>query len=149
MAFREFLKRHKLFIIYNLFGFSATLLETLLYWFLYHQAGVSNIGSTLMSWIITVVYAFFTNKIFVYKSRFWRPTSVILEFFSFFGFRAVTGIYNVFHMWITVDVLALWPVPMKVISALLVGLMNYALGKGVVFKRGMEKTAETDSKCCD
>lgn len=45
-------------------------------------------------------------------------------------------------MFITVDVLALFPVLMKLIAALLVGLMNYLAGKFLIFKRDNEnKTA--------
>lgn len=138
MTIKEFCRKYKLFIVYNLFGFTATILESFLYWLFYRRMGIGNVPSTIISWVFTVIYAFFTNKIFVYKSKNWRFSGVIAEFCSFFGFRAVTGVYNILHMWISVDLLHLWPVTMKVISALIVGLMNYFAGKSVVFKKGMK-----------
>lgn len=138
MSVKGFWKKYKLFIVYNLFGFTATVLETVLYWLFYRKAAIGNVPATLASWIITVIYAFFTNKLFVYRSIDWMPSHVVGEFSSFFGFRAATGLYNILHMWVTVDICHLWPVTMKVISALIVGLMNYFAGKSVVFKRGME-----------
>lgn len=143
MTKKAFWERYRLFIEYNIFGFTATLMETFLYWLFYRVIELSNVQATLIAWIITVIYAFFTNKIFVYKSNFWRFTSVAIEFASFFGFRVITGVYNVFHMWLTVDILSWWPVPMKAIAALIVGLMNYLLGKWVVFKKGMNEDSTT------
>ena len=52
----------------------------------------------------------------------------------FFGFRAVTGIFNILYMYVTVDILNWWPVTMKAIAALIVGLSNYMIGKKLIFK---------------
>ena len=134
MSENSFWKRHKTFIFYNIFGFTATLLETFLYWLFFKKAGIENVMATLFAWLITVVYAFFTNKILVYKSRDWNILIIIKEFLYFFGFRAVTGIFNIVYMYVTVDLLNWWPVTMKAIAALLVGLSNYMFGKNLIFK---------------
>ena len=110
------------------------LLETFLYWFFYERLGIENVMATLFAWMITVTYAFFTNKIMVYKSKDWRPVIVAKEFLYFFGFRAVTGIFNIVYMYVTVDLLHWWPVTNKAIAALIVGLSNYMFGKKLIFK---------------
>ena len=134
MSAKDFWNKHKTFVFYNIFGFTATLLETFLYWLFYVKLGVENVMATLFAWMITVVYAFFTNKILVYKSRDWNPVIIVKEFLYFFGFRAVTGIFNIVYMYVTVDLLDWWPVTMKAIAALIVGLSNYMIGKKLIFK---------------
>lgn len=134
MSVKEFWKRHKTFIFYNIFGFTATLLETFLYWLFFKKLGIENVMATLFAWLITVVYAFFTNKILVYKSKDWNLVIIVKEFLYFFGFRAITGIFNILFMYITVDLLHWWPVTMKAIAALIVGLSNYMIGKKLIFK---------------
>ena len=134
MSAKDFWNKHKTFVFYNIFGFTATLLETFLYWLFYVKLGVENVMATLFAWMITVVYAFFTNKILVYKSRDWNPVIIVKEFLYFFGFRAVTGIFNILYMYVTVDILDWWPVTMKAIAALIVGLSNYMIGKKLIFK---------------
>ena len=130
----NFWRRYRTFIFYNIFGFTATLLETFLYWLFFKKLGIENVMATLFAWLITVVYAFFTNKILVYKSRDWNILIIIKEFLYFFGFRAVTGIFNILFMYVTVDLLDWWPVTMKAIAALIVGLSNYMIGKKLIFK---------------
>ena len=127
--------KYRTFIVYMVFGLMATLLETFLYWLFYEVIGLRNMVSTVIAIIITITFAFFTNKIFVYRSRAWGFSTVIRELLSFYWFRALTGLFNMGFMYVTVDRLAWWPVGMKAIAAVLVGIMNYLLGKLVIFRR--------------
>ncbi|MBR2282582.1 MAG: GtrA family protein [Spirochaetales bacterium] len=128
-------EKYRTFIVYMVFGLMATLLETFMYWLFYEVIGLSNMVSTVIAIFITITFAFFTNKIFVYRSRAWGFSTVIRELLSFYWFRALTGLFNMGFMYVTVDVLAWWPVGMKAIAAVLVGIMNYLLGKLVIFRR--------------
>ena len=87
MSKHKFWKKHGTFILYNIYGFSATLLETFLYWLFYVKLGVNNVFSTILATFITITYAFFTNKIMVYQSKDWRLMTVVKEAGSFYGFR--------------------------------------------------------------
>ncbi len=135
MTARDLWNRYRTFIVYMVFGFMATLLETSVYWLLYELLGLGNMVSTVIAIVITITFAFFTNKIFVYRSRQWRFTLVLRELLAFYWFRTLTGLFNLLFMYVTVDILAWWPVGMKAISAVLVGIMNYLLGLLVVFRR--------------
>ena len=135
MSKNGFWKKYGTFILYNLYGFSATLLETFLYWLFYRKAGINNVISTVLATFITITYAFFTNKIFVYKSKDWRISTIFKEMSGFYAFRIITAFFNIGYMYVAVDLLK-WPaVPNKMFAALVVGLMNYLLGKKVVFKK--------------
>ena len=122
------------FLVYMVFGLMATLLETFMYWLFYEVIGLSNMVSTVIAIFITITFAFFTNKIFVYRSKVWEFRPVLKEILSFYWFRILTGLFNMLFMYVTVDILAWWPVGMKAIAAIIVGIMNYLLGKLVIFR---------------
>ncbi len=136
-------ERYRTFIIYMVFGFLATVLETFLYWLFYEILGISNMVSTVIAIFITITFAFFTNKIFVYQSKEWRLRLVVKELLSFYWFRALTGLFNMGFMYVTVDLLAWWPVGMKAIAAVLVGIMNYLLGLLVIFRKKEKKDLDS------
>ena len=50
----------------------------------------------LIAWVVAVLFAFFTNKIWVFESRSWAPKVFWRELISFIGARALTGLLEVF-----------------------------------------------------
>lgn len=129
----------KTFLVYCFYGLLATAMETGLYSLFYMAVNLSNISSTVISWLLTVVFAFFTNKIFVYRNRDWELRSVFKQILSFFSLRLTTGILNAVFMVVTVDMLGFEGVVMKILSALFVGAGNYFLGRFIIFKRSQQK----------
>ncbi len=128
-----FLKARATFIRYCIVGAAATLLETGLYMLLYEKLGIYNVVSTFVAWFLTVLFAFLTNKYFVYRSN--SGEKVIKELLSFFSCRIGTGIFNLVWMYVTVDLLDWTPLVMKLLSALMVGIINYLVGKVMIFKK--------------
>lgn len=100
----------------------------------YQKFMISNVISTIIAWTITLVFAFFTNKFFVYKSTERRVKYIFVEFINFFLCRLLSGVLDVIFMFISVDLLNLLPLLMKFIAALGVGLINYFGGKLFIFK---------------
>ncbi|MDY4066144.1 GtrA family protein [Bullifex sp.] len=128
------LKKYRDFFVYIVFGFQATILNALLYMIFYQKFMISNVISTIIAWTITLVFAFFTNKFFVYKSTERRVKYIFVEFINFFLCRLLSGVLDVIFMFISVDLLNLLPLLMKFIAALGVGLINYFGGKLFIFK---------------
>lgn len=127
-----FIKSKATFVRYCIVGALATALETGLYMLFYEVLGIPNVVSTFVAWFLTVVFAFFTNKYFVYKKK--GSNSVFKELLGFFSCRAGTGVFNLVWMFVTVDLLSWWPLGMKLLSALIVGIINYLVGKLMIFK---------------
>ena len=127
-------KQYRDFFIYMIFGAMATALNAGLYALFFQIIQISNVSSTIIAWVITLIFAFFTNKFFVYRSNEKRVKYVIKEFYQFFLCRVLSGIFDVIFMFITVDILSLYPILMKLIAALFVGLINYFGGKLIIFK---------------
>lgn len=129
------IREYKDFCIYCVFGAMATGVNMLGYHLLYGVAGVGNVPSTFLAWLLAVTFAFFTNKFFVFVSFDRSPKTMMRELAGFFSCRISTGVMDVVFMYVTVDLLVMPPVLFKFISNLMVGVINYLVGKLVIFKK--------------
>lgn len=135
MGVREFIRKRRTFLTYCFYGLLATGIETGLYSLFYYTLELSNIVSTLTAWILTVIFAFFTNKVFVYRNRIWNARALLRQAAVFFSCRISTGVINAVWMFVFVDVLHFSGVVMKLLAALVVGIVNYAAGLFAVFRK--------------
>lgn len=126
--------RYKEQILYLFFGAATTVINTICYAMLYQHLG--NLISTVIAWVLAVVFAFITNKAFVFKSRSMQAREIIKEAVSFFGCRILTGVLDVAIMVVAVNILLWNNVLWKLISNILVILLNYFISKLVIFKAG-------------
>lgn len=134
-ALIAFLKRHKDFLVYMVFGACATAINMGSYALFYNYLGVPNVPSTAIAWFLAVSFAFVTNKLIVFASKSFAIKRVLFELASFFSCRIATGLLDIFIMWLTVDVLNLNPLLWKFISNLIVGIVNFTVGKLVIFRK--------------
>lgn len=132
---KTFLLHWRSFFAYCLVGALATALETFLYWLFYEVVLLPNLLSTFIAWFLTIIFCFFTNKCFVYRSKTWEGKIVLKELVGFYSCRISTGLLNMVFMYVTVDVLALQPVLMKLAAAVMVGIINYLVGQLLVFRK--------------
>ena len=96
---------------------------------------------TVTAWLVNVIVAFVTNKIWVFKSREKSPRVVAREFVAFFGSHFLTGILD----WAGTPFLVMFGLNQsligiegglaKLIVSLLIMVFNYLIGKLLVFKK--------------
>ncbi len=142
MSISRWLETKKRFLTYCFYGFLATLFETGLYSFFYIKLSLPNIAATVMSWILTVIFAFFTNKLFVYRSREWKVKLLFKEIVGFFSCRFSTGVFNCCWMILFVDWIGFNGVIMKILAAFIVGILNYTIALLLIFKEGKNQQME-------
>jgi putative flippase GtrA len=91
----------------------------------------------LTAWIIAVLFAYVTNRIFVFKSH---SKNIIKEFISFVSGRVVTQIIQMLIMFIFVTLLALnsdgWVLLFSIICQIMQIVLNYVISKLFIFKKG-------------
>ena len=131
----ELINRNKKIILYIIFGVLTTAVNYVVYLTLYKTGLCSNLASTIISWFAATVFAFVTNKLFVFNSRSYSLKALIYEIGSFYFFRIGTGVLDVAIMWLTVDIMSLSPELFKLISNILVIILNYLASKLVIFKK--------------
>ena len=129
-------------ILYVFFGALATLVNTASYYLCYNIIGISNVPSVIIAWLLAVVFAFFTNKLWVFKSKSFAPDVLKHEIPTFFGARLLTGLLDLGIMYLAVDVLHGNGTVWKLISNILVIILNYVASKLIIFKKKDESPKE-------
>lgn len=131
---KELLMKYKAMILYGIFGVLTTIINIVAYTVCYNQMGISNVASNIIAWILAVLVAFVTNKIWVFESKSMEAKVLCHELISFFGCRIATGALDLAIMYVTVDRLSFNSTLMKCISNVIVIVSNYVASKLLIFK---------------
>lgn len=129
------LKKYQQPILYLFFGICTTIVNIITYYLSAHILSLSVILSTCLAWLVSVIFAYITNKWWVFESKSLRLKAVIQEFLSFTGCRLFTGACDLLIMLIFVDSLGMDDLFVKIASNVLVVVLNYIFSKMITFKR--------------
>ena len=132
---RSMIIKYKDVLLYLVFGGLTTLVSFLAYGLFYNLCNYSAAVSNVLSWIIAVVFAYLTNKPFVFKSNDWSAQTIIPELWKFVGCRIGSGLFETAFLAITVDFLLWNALGMKIVASVVVVVLNYIASKLFVFKR--------------
>lgn len=132
---RAFVDKYYDIVIYLFFGGLTTLVNFCVYFPLFNWVKLSATVSNIIAWVVAVVFAFLTNKPFVFRSHDWSQKTVIPELTKFIGCRIGSGLLETAVMWLFVDVMIFDGNWMKVIVSIFVVVLNYISSKVFVFKR--------------
>lgn len=135
----ELFYKYKAPILYIVFGGITTVINIGAYWLCFDVLGISNDMSNIIAWVAAVLVAYITNKIWVFESKSAKLKTLAFEVFSFFSCRALTGVLDLAIMHVAVDMLHYPGVLFKVISNIIVIILNYVASKLFIFKKGSEK----------
>lgn len=130
------LKREKIkmLLLYMLFGVGTTAVNLLLFWLLYYSLQTGTIISNTVAWLGSVLFAFVTNKWYVFESKDWNLKLTAKELLSFSGCRGITGLMDLAAVYITVDLLHHEAMLMKILVSVLVIILNYVASK-IIFRK--------------
>lgn len=131
----KLMKKYKSFIAYAVFGVFTTIVNILTYNYCYYHAGINNTISNIIAWILAVTFAFLTNKAWVFESTSWKWSVLRREIPAFITCRLATGVMDLLIMYLCVDVMGWHAMLMKILSNILVILLNYVFSKLVIFKK--------------
>jgi putative flippase GtrA len=101
----------------------------------YNQFGFSAAASNLIAWVVAVMFAFLTNKPFVFQSNDWSAKTVFPELWKFLTCRICSGLMETVIILITVDILSWNGNWMKLATNVLVIIVNYIGSKLIVFRK--------------
>ncbi len=122
-------------ILYLLFGGGTTLINLAVYWLCYDRAGWGNLPSVAAAWALSVAFAFATNRTMVFHSQARNPAAICREALSFFGCRLATGVLDAAVMAFAVDMMNWNGMLWKMLSNIVVIVLNYAASKLLIFRR--------------
>ena len=120
-------------LTYLVFGVLTTVVNYVVYIPCYNLLGLGGAVSNVIAWTAAVVFAFLTNKPFVFKSHDWSAKVVLPELTKFLGCRIGSGLLETVVIFVTVDCLAWNGNWMKLFTNVMVVILNYFGSKLLVF----------------
>ncbi len=136
----KLLKKYQSVILYLVFGVLTTLVNIAAYCLFSDALMFSTIESTCIAWFMAVLFAYITNRKWVFESKAVTAENVLKEVVSFFACRLATGVLDLAMMYVCVDRIGWNGILMKTISNILVTALNYIASKWLIFRkyRGLE-----------
>ena len=126
---------YKEVINYLIFGVGSMIVNFASYFIFARLLKIDEVVSSAMSWFCAVLFAYITNKLFVFESKTTTVKEVIKECVSFFLARIVTGILcDVGTFAVMVKVLKINDIISKVVTQVMVVILNYVFSKFIIFK---------------
>ena len=101
--------------------------------------GAGTALSTTISWICAVTFAFFVNKICVFKDKSVTAKDWLRQALQFYGARLVSYFMELGYMLLMVDVLGFDAYIMKLTAQVFILVINYLFSKFVIFKKKKEE----------
>lgn len=129
-------KKNKEIINYLIFGVLTTVVSFVVYFIFAKVFKIDEVISNVISWFFSVLFAFVTNKLYVFESKETGKKTLLKEIISFYLARLFTGVVcdlGVFALMVKTfkinDVLS------KLVTQVIVIILNYVLSKLFVFKQ--------------
>ena len=132
---RVLILKHYDILAYLFFGVLTTVVNYIVYLPCYNLLHLSAAVSNAIAWVAAVAFAYLTNKPFVFKSYDWSAKTVVPELTKFVGSRIASGALETVIIFVTVDLLLWNGNIMKLVTSVLVVVMNYVASKLLVFKK--------------
>lgn len=132
---RSLVEKYWDILIYLIFGVLTTIVNYVIYLPVFNICGLTAAVSNIIAWIGAVIFAFLTNKPFVFHSHDWTAKTVVPELTKFVSCRIASGVLETVILLLTVDCLHWNGNVWKLVTQVLVIVMNYVGSKLLVFKK--------------
>ena len=132
---RSLIEKYWDVLFYLFFGVLTTVVNYLIYLPVYNFCGLSAALSNMIAWVGAVIFAFLTNKPFVFHSHDWSAKTVVPELTKFVSCRIASGVLETVILFLAVDCMNwdgnIW----KLVTQVLVIIINYVGSKLLVFRK--------------
>ena len=126
--------KYKQTILYLIFGVLSTIVNILTYAFCTRNLNIEFLISNWIAWIVAVLFAYITNKFFVFESKEINIKFLIKELSSFVSCRLLSGIIEMILMYIMIRLMSLNDFIVKIITNVVVVILNFIFSKLIIFK---------------
>ena len=118
-------------ILYVVFGAFTFFVNLISYFFFANMLGINYLVSNAIAWFLSVLFAYITNRIWVFESK---SPNILKEMSLFFGGRIFSGVVDMLLMYTFIDLLVFDSPISKIIVQIIVIILNYIFSKLIVFK---------------
>ena len=127
----SFYNRYREVIAYLFFGMLTTLINIFAFYIL-RKLNIGIYISNVIAWIVSVLFAFVTNKLFVFESK---NNNMIKEMIEFYFFRILSLVFDMGLMFLLIEIININDMISKIITNIFVIIINYLFSKLFVFKK--------------
>lgn len=127
--------KYKQIILYLIFGGLTTLINIITFYICNDLLIIEYKLSNIIAWILSVIFAFFTNKIIVFNSKNKDKNQITYEVISFLVARLLSLIFDMVLMIFMIDVLKLDELITKILVNIFVVIINYIFSKFIIFRK--------------
>lgn len=129
--------RYRSIIAYLFWGVVTTVVNIVVFQVLSSGVGMYYQWANVIAWFLSVLVAYFTNKVWVFGSHYSTVKAFLKEFFWFYFYRGLTLIMDVIIMYVGISLLKfdspLQQLIVKIIDNIIVVIANYIFSKWLIF----------------
>ncbi len=126
--------KYKETLLYLFFGGLTTVVSILLFALFNVSFQINALIANILSWIISVAFAFFTNRIWVFSAPTYTISEFITQMVNFYGGRVVTLFIEEGILFVFITYLGFNTMIVKIVAQIIVIILNYIISKLWVFK---------------
>ena len=125
---------NKEIINYLVFGVFTTIVNYVSYFSATKIFNINYLLANIIAWFISVVFAYITNKFYVFDNKSIEFKYLIKEISLFISARLMSGGIETIFLFIFVSLLSFNDSIIKIIASVFVVIFNYFLSKFIIFK---------------
>lgn len=130
----EDIKNNKKEIVgYIVFGILTTLVNYITYFSLTQATEMNYLIVNMIAWFVSVVFAYITNKYYVFKNKYKSIKYIIKEISLFISARLASGVFETLFLFIFVSIFNFDDGIVKIIASIFVVVLNYFFSKYIIF----------------
>ena len=126
--------KYREIIDYIIFGGLTTLVNIVVFYIFDTLLGWPYLIANAVAIVLSILFAYITNKRFVFKTSDMTAQENIVEFLKFIGFRLISGLADMATMWLLVDLISFDTNIAKLLTQFIVVVLNYVFSKLFIFK---------------
>ena len=132
---RTLLQKHREIVSYIFWGVMTTAVNYAAYFLLRNVFLVPLVAGNAAAWAVSVLFAYFVNKLFVFRSKDWAWRVALRELWQMVASRIFSLGLETGILWLFVEKLLLNEFIVKLAANVLVVIVNYVLSKFIIFNK--------------
>ena len=132
---KELFMKYKEVISYLFFGVLTTVVNFVVYFACTDGLHINYLAATAVSWVAAVLFAYVTNRKWVFESKVRGFMPILREMAVFVGCRVFSGVMDMGIMFFSVDMIGISDRIAKFITQVAVVVLNYIFSKIIIFRK--------------
>lgn len=132
-------------IMYLIFGVLTTAIDFIVFYCAYNFLHIDEMVATAAAWCFAVIFAYVTNRVFVFESKEKNRVGILREFSLFIGARLISLGISELIVLLIMKIMGfdgkLGSIVTKLVCAVVVIIFNYIASKTVIFRKKQHKSA--------